>query len=166
MTSQDQLKYSYWAFALCVITCSVPQMMVQTFAMFFSIVMLIAFYVLRSRKTKETFEHNEFSALIKSFWVWSGIYVGGVFIAGILISTFGDMSAIHEWTEAVVQGAVPDEDSLKLATQKYMESNFNLMIGSTLLSILPAQIYAIIRIKQGLQRLANPPVAPPEAIIG
>lgn len=166
MTTQDQLKYSYWAFALCVITCSIPQMMVQTFAMFFSIAMIIAFYVLRSKKDKEFFEYKEFTKLIKAFWVWSAIYVGGIFIAGILISTFGDMSAINAWTEAVVQGAPADEESMKLATQQYMDTNFNLMIASTLLCILPAQIYAALRIKQGLSRIANPPALPPEAIIG
>lgn len=167
MTSQDQLKYCYGAFALCVITSTIPQMTIQTFAMIFSIVALIAFYILRSKKEKETFEYKETSTLIKNFWIWSAIYVGGMLAAGLQISFFGDMTAMNEWTEAVVQGVIiPDEEGMKQVTQQFMETNFWLIISLTIISILPAQIYAAFRIKQGLSRLANPPITEPEAIIG
>ncbi|OFW87179.1 MAG: hypothetical protein A3J37_05830 [Alphaproteobacteria bacterium RIFCSPHIGHO2_12_FULL_45_9] len=167
MTSQDQLKYCYYAFALCAVTTSIPQMAVQSFAMVFSIMIIIAFYVLRRKWDKETFEYKEASRIIKLFWVWSAIYVAGMFIAGLLISSFGDMTKINEWTESVVQGtAMPDEESLKQVTQDYMDTNFKLIISMTILCILPAQIYAALRIKQGLSRIQTPPETPPEAIIG
>lgn len=167
MTSQDQLKYCYYAFAICAITTSIPQMMVQSFSMIFSIIIIIAFYVLRRKWDKETFEYKEASRIIKLFWVWSAIYVAGMFVAGLLISSFGDMTKINEWTESVVQGtAIPDEESLKQVTQDYMDANFKLIISMTILCILPAQIYAALRIKQGLSRIQTPRETPPEAIIG
>jgi Na+/proline symporter len=167
MTSNDKLKYCYYAFILCAVSSLIPQMMVQTFSMVFSIMMIIAFYVVRHKWDKETFEHKEASSLIKTFWIWSAIYVVGMFVAGGLISSFGDMTAMNEWTQSVVQGSViPDEESMKKVTQAYMDANFNLIISMTILCLLPAQIYAALRIKQGLSRIANPPVTPPEAIIG
>ncbi len=167
MTNQDQLKYCYYAFALCAITSSIPQMTVQSFAMVFSIVMIIAFYVMRRKWGKETFEYKETSLIIKLFWVWSAIYVVGMFVAGGLISAFGDMTAMNEWTASVVQGTtIPDEEGMKQVTQAYMEANLNLIVSMTILCILPAQIYAALRIKQGLSRIQNPPAKPPEAIIG
>lgn len=167
MTSKDQLKYSYGAFALCVITSTIPQMTIQTFAMIFSIVALIAFYILRSKREKETFEYKETSTLIKNFWIWSAIYVVGMFVAGGLISSFGDMTMMNDWTESVIRGDInPDKESMKQVTEQFMATNFWLVISLTIISVLPAQIYAGLRIKQGLSRLANPPVNEPEAIIG
>jgi len=116
------------------------------------------FYILRRKWDKETFEYKEASRIIKLFWVWSVIYVAGMFIAGLLISSFGDMTKMNEWTESVVQGTtIPDEESLKQVTQDYMDTNFKLIISMTILCILPAQIYAALRIKQGLSRIQTPP---------
>jgi len=165
LTVQDKLKYCYGAFALCIITSSVPQMTVQTFSMVFSIVMIIAFYIVRGRWGKESFEYKEASILIHTFWVWSGLYVGGIFIAGILISSFGDMTAINNWLESINQGGIPDEDSMRQVTQEYMDANFSLMITMTILSVLPAQIYAVWRGKQAFGRISNPPEPVADTII-
>ena len=167
MTSHVQLKYSYIALAVCVITSSIPLMAMQSFAMGMSIVLIVSFYIMRRKWATESFEHKEASAIIKTFWLWSLIYVVGVMVAGAVISSLGDMTAMNEWTESIVQGtAVPDEAGMKQATEEFMEKNFPFIISMTILSILPAQIYAAIRIKQGLKRLKNPPVTPPDAIIG
>lgn len=166
MTSQDQLKYCYYAFILCAITTSIPQMAIQSFAMVFSVALIIAFYVLRHKWKKESLEHKEASVMIKTFWIWSAIYVVGIFAAGILISTFGDMTQMNEWTEAVVQGTIiPDEEGIKQVTEAYMNDNFKLIISMTFLCILPAQIYAALRIKQGLNRLKNPTTAAPDVAV-
>lgn len=167
MTSQEQLKYSYFALALCIITSSIPQMTVQSFSMIFSIMIIIVFHVLRRKWAKESFEHKEIKLVIKTFWVWSVIYLVGMMVAGALISSFSDMTAMNHWTESVVQGtASTDEESMERVTQQFMDANFWLIISMTVLCILPAQIYAAIRIKRGLARLANPPVTPPKAILG
>ena len=167
MTNPQQLTYSYYALALCVIASTVPQMAVQTFSMALSILLIIAFYILRSKKEKDSVEHQESSSLIKTFWIWSAAYVGGVMVAGALISSFGDMTAMNEWTESVVQGTASlDENSMEQVTQQFMETNFSLIISLTVICILPAQIYAALRIKQGLARLKNQATTPPEALIG
>lgn len=167
MTSNGKLKYCYYAIALCAITSTIPQMTVQTFAMVFSVAMIIAFYIVRRQWEKETFEHKEASTVIKTFWIWSAIYVVGILVAGGLISSFGDMTVMNEWTESVIQGnAVPDKESMEQVTEAYMAANLKLIVSMTIICVLPAQIYAFLRIKQGLSRLANPPESQPEAIIG
>ena len=167
MTSHNHLKYSYWGLAFCAVIGMIPHMASQIFALVFSIMLIIAFYVIRHKKAKDSFEYKEASHLIKTFWIWSAIYVGGMLVAGGIISSFADMTTMNEWTESVVQGTIiPDEEGMKQVTQQFMDDNFWLIVSCTVLSILPAQIYVGIRIKQGLSRLKNPPETMPEAIIG
>jgi hypothetical protein len=157
MTSRHKIIGYYAAFAICIVTACIPQMTIQTFSMIFSLATIIAFYVLRRNWAKDTPFYTEASFVIKSFWIWSAIYVVGVFVAGILISTYGDMTALNEWAEKMMQGtAIPDEEELKRVTQTYLDTNRPLIIKMTLLSIAPAQIYAIWRIKAGLMRILRP----------
>lgn len=143
-------------FALCVLTSSIPQMDVQTFSMVFSIGAIIFFYVLRKKWATESFHYQETSYVIKTFWIWSTLYVAGMIVAGLLISTYGDMTALNQWAESMAQGGIPDEEELKRVTQDYMDTNFALMVKMTVLSILPAQIYAIWNIRKGLIRVLKP----------
>ena len=165
MTAHQKLKICYAAFALCVITTCVPQMDVQTFSMVFSILMIIGFYIVRKKWDKDLFEYKEASTLIKTFWVWSAIYVVGMLVAGLLISQFGDMTAMNEWATSIEQGAMPDEESVKRMTEAYMDANFPLIVKMTLLSVLPAQIYAFWRTKSALSRINNLPPHPATDII-
>lgn len=166
LTPQDKLKYSYIAFAICAIVCSIPQMTIQTFALFFSLAIIIAFYVLRGKWEKESFEYKEASTLIKSFWIWSLLYIVGILVAGGIISMFGDMTLIHQWTQSVVEGgAVPDEEEMKRMTAEYMSTNFTLIIGATIGCVLPSLIYAFWRTKDGISRLNKPVIETPDTII-
>ena len=166
MTSLQNIKYCYGAFAVCVIACAVPEPTVQTFAMVFSPLLLIALYIARSRITKGTFEHTEMSTLIKTFWIWSAIYVVGIIVAGGIISGFGDMTVIHEWTESVVNGgAVPDEAEMKRVLEQYMMANSELMTSATLICVLPSLLYALMRSKKAISRLNNPPMPAVEPVI-
>lgn len=153
LSTTDKLKYSYFAFIFCIITSSVPQMTVQNLSLLFSLFLIITLYVIRKKWDKESSEHKEMGELIKSYWIWSVLFIVGIMCAGVLVSSFGDMTAINAWTESVVNGAVVDEEEMKRVTAEYMDTNFSLIITSTILSILPAQIYAILRIKSGLSRL-------------
>lgn len=156
MTSHQKIIGYYVAFAICVVTACIPHMAVQTFSMIFALVAIIAFYVMRKNWAKNTSHYIEASFVIKSFWVWSAIYVVGMLVAGILISTYGDMTVMNEWAEKMMQGAVPDEAELKRVTEEYLDTNMALIVKMTLLSIAPAQIYAIWRIKTGLTRILKP----------
>jgi uncharacterized membrane protein len=156
MTAHQKLKICYAAFALCVVTTCIPQMDIQTFSMIFSIAMIIGFYVVRKPFGKESFEYKESSILIKTFWAWSAIYVVGMMVAGILISQFGDMTAMNEWAASIEQGAIPDEENVKRMTDAYMDTNFHLIVKMTLLCVAPAQIYAFWRAKSALSRINNP----------
>lgn len=153
MTSHQKIIGYYTAFTICVITACIPHMTIQTFSMIFALVAIIAFYIVRKNWAKNTSHYIEASFVIKSFWIWSAIYVVGMLVAGILISIYGDMTAMNEWAEKMMQGAVPDEAELKRVTESYLDTNMALIIKMTLLSIAPAQIYAIWRIKTGLTRI-------------
>lgn len=156
LSTPDTLKYSYFAFIFCIITSSVPQMTVQNLSLLLSLFLIITLYVIRRKWNKESAEHKEMSELIKTYWIWSVLFVVGIMAAGVLVSSFGDMTAINAWTESVVNGAVVDEEEVERITAEYMDTNFNLIITSTILSILPAQIFAILRVKSGLSRLKPP----------
>jgi uncharacterized membrane protein len=156
MTSHQKIIGYYVAFAICVVTACIPHMTVQTFSMIFALVSIITFYVMRKNWAKNTSHYTEASFVIKSFWIWSAIYVVGMLVAGILISTYGDMTVMNEWAEKMMQGGVPDEAELKHVTQEYLDTNMAVIVKMTLLSIAPAQIYAIWRIKTGLTRILRP----------
>lgn len=156
MTSHQKIIGYYAAFAICVVTACIPQMTIQVFSMIFAFVAIIIFYILRRNWAKNTSHYNEASFVIKSFWIWSAIYVAGMLVAGILISIYGDMTAMNTWAEQMMQGAAPDEAELKRVTQEYLDANMRLIVKITLLSIAPAQIYAIWRIKTGLTRVLKP----------
>lgn len=167
MTTKDQLKYSYWAFILTIITSSLIKLTnVQIFSMFLSIAMIIAFYILRSKKDKTTFEYEEFSNLIKTFWIWSAIYSAGFLIGGMVLSSVVDMTPLNDLTQLVMEGNPVDPEHIKQVTTEFTQANLKTIIMVTFAGLVPAQIYAILRIKQGLNRLSNPPVTAPEAIIG
>ena len=167
MTSQQTLKYCYAAFALCVISSLIPIMVIQTFSMAFTILTIIAFYIVRRKWVDGSFERTEANYLIKTFWIWSLIYAVGIMVAGTLISTFGDMTAINTWTQSVVEAGVPpDEESMKQMTEEYMATNAPLIAQATILCALPALIYAIWRSKPAFSRIQNPVAPKPDAIIG
>lgn len=167
MTSQDKLKYCYITLALCIITSTIPQTTAQFLSMIISIVALPAFYVLRNKWHKQTFEYKEGNALIRTFWIWSVLYLVGLMVAGGLISSFSDMTAMNAWTESIVQGtAIPDEQAMEQVTHQFIEKNFWLITSMTILGILPAQIYAALRIKRGWERVTNLPQTEPDSIIG
>jgi uncharacterized membrane protein len=156
MTSHQKIIGYYVAFAICAVTACIPHMTVQTFSVIFAFVSIIAFYFVRKNWAKNTPHYNEASFVIKSFWIWSAFYVLGMVVAGILIIVYGDMTAMNQWMESIMQGAVPDEAELKRVTEEYLDKNMDLIVKATILSIAPAQIYAIWRIKTGLTRILKP----------
>ena len=150
MTSDQAPHDLYIAFVICLISSCIPQMHVQTFLAIFSIVMIIAFYVVRSRTTKESARYKSIAHLIKTFWIWSALYVAGVTVAGIIITVFGDMSAMHAFVQNIVEtGTPPSEDDMKAVIQSYIDTNLSLMVSSTIICIIPAQIYAVKRLVEG-----------------
>lgn len=155
MTSENQLKYAYFALILCMATSLIPHTLTQLFSMFFSLLLIIAFYNLRRKwKKSGSSEYQEIKEIIKTFWGWSMIYIGGILIASISIPILSDMGALHEALESVAQGMViPDEAMVGRVTQDFMDKNFWLITGITFLSVLPAQIYGFIRVKRGLARI-------------
>ena len=147
----------YLSLAFCVISSIIPTMLSQAIASIASIIAIIAYYIIRRRWSDKSQDYAEASYVIKTFWIWSALVVCGMMIAGLVISTMGDMSAIHNWTQAVVEGGVmPSEDSLKQAVDDYTQANLSLMTTMTVIGLLPATIYAGTRIYKGLKRLRQP----------
>lgn len=154
MTSENQLKYAYFALILCMVISAIPNTLTQVFSMFFSFLLIIGFYSLRRKWKIGGPEYQETKEIIKTFWGWSMIYIGGILIASLSIPILGDMTALHEALESVAQGMViPDEAMVGRVMQDFMDKNFWLITGITFLSVLPAQIYGFIRVKRGLARI-------------
>jgi|GEM_PF-2942062 len=154
LSIKDKKIYSlYLAFAICVITSCIPNMGIQSFGAIFSIVTIIAFYTLRKKWGADNIVKDEASFMIKTFWIWSAIYVVGMMIAGIMISSLGDMSSIHQWTEQIMEGgAPPDEAAVKLMMQQYMDANYGLIVKMSILCVAPSVIYAGWRLWVGISR--------------
>jgi hypothetical protein len=72
--------------------------------------------------------------------------------AGIMISQSGDMTALDTLLEDAMNGAQPSEESLDQATANYFNTNYALILKTTILWLTPAQTYAAWRIARGLPR--------------
>lgn len=146
---EKNIKNLYIGLFACIILTSMPNTMLQNFAALFSIVFIIAAYILRKKLIADSFEHNHASFIIRTFWIWSSLLVIGMVIAGLIISKYGDMTAIDNLTNAAMNGEIPDEAAANRTAAEYFATNFQLILKTTILCLLPAQIYAGIKTFKG-----------------
>lgn len=76
-------------------------------------------------------------------------------MAGIIISVYGDMTAMNEWTQSIVDGENPTEEDIKSMVENYMETNGKLITIATFACVLPAALYGGNRLLQGWKSLKN-----------
>jgi len=152
----------YAAFGICLITSCIPNMSIQNYSALFTIILQIAAYFLRRREEPDSFAHNHIDFIIRTIWIWSLFFVIGMAGAGMMISQSGDMSALDQLMSSVTDGSIPTEADMNQTAQVYFETNYALILRTTLLWLGPAQLYAVWRIARGLSRalkgyrLANP----------
>ncbi len=146
---EPRIKNLYIGFAVCILLTSMPNATLQNIAALFSIVFIITAYVLRKKLTLDSFEHSHANYIIRTFWIWSAALFVGIMVAGIIISKYGDMSAIEQLISAAANGNVPDENASNQAAQDYFQTNLQLILKTTFLCLCPAQIYGAWSLYKG-----------------
>lgn len=149
------ITYSYAVFGALLVSSIIPNMTLQNISAIMSLLFIIILYVLRSKTDQESVERVGFSYLIKTFWVWSALYILGLIVAGIIISTTGDMTALDEWAQSVIDGATATEEDVNKLIESYLDTNFYLITISVILGCLPATLYAGKRLFDGWSGLKN-----------
>jgi uncharacterized membrane protein len=149
ITTLQRIKGLYFSLGACVIMTSIPDMTVQNIGGVFSIVFLIATQMQRKKFDATSYEYNHATYIIRTFWIWSAALVLGMMIAGWIVSQKGDMSAIDALTNAAMDGQIPDEAAADQAAADYFQTNFSLIVSTTILCLSPAQLYAAWRIMRG-----------------
>lgn len=152
MTTNQKTTGLYVTLGLCVLMTCTPVMALQNFAGLLSLILLITAYILRYKSDKESLESHHATYIIRTIWVWSAFVILGMIGAGMMISQNGDMSAIDDLINSANNGFIPDEDGVEQTVNAYFETNYALILKTTLMWLAPAQIYAIWRITRGLPR--------------
>ena len=149
ITIEPKIKNLYIGFAACIILSSMPNTTLQNIAAIFSMIFIIATYIQRKKFAPDSLEYNHANYIIRLFWLWSFIFVTGMIIAGLIISKYGDMSAIDQMTNAAINGIIPTEETINQMASQYFETNFQLILETTLFCLAPAQIYGALQLYKG-----------------
>lgn len=146
----------YVAFGMCVVMSSVPVSPFQSFSFIFSSLFMMAMYRFRKKWPTDSLEYHHVVFIIRTFWIWSLLFLTGLVGAGILIYQWGDMNSLKDWAvgvgNQVMAGDSRLEASLQLAINDYFNKNFGLIIGMLVVWLLPAQLYVGLAIWKGMSR--------------
>lgn len=152
MTTKHKIIALYASFGACVLTSSILNMTAQNIALIGTMLILIAAYILRSKSAEDSLEAHHATFVIRSIWIWSFAFLLGMMGAGWSVYQNGDNSVFDAIMSSVQGGNVPTDADMEQAMQQYFESNFNLILKTTLLYTAPAQLYAAWRLARGCSR--------------
>lgn len=152
MTTKHKIIALYASFGACVLISSILNMTAQNIALIGTILILIAAYILRSKSAEDSLEAHHATFVIRSIWIWSFVFLIGMMAAGWSLSQNGDNSAFDALLSSAENGNTPTEADMQQAMNQYFDTNFALLLKTTLLYTAPAQIYAAWRVARGLAR--------------
>ncbi len=155
MTDKYKILVPYLILLLGVVTACVPDMTVQGYSMLLGLVSLILGYIFRSRAVEDDLVWHHATFMIRTIWIWSLFLSIGIVGAGYIVSIQGDMSAIQSLMDSANSGSIPSEAEIDAAGSTFFDTNFNLILKTTLMWLAPAQVYAVWRIYKGLSRAMN-----------
>lgn len=152
LTPPQKITALYAAYGLCVVMTCLPDMTMQNVAAIMTFILLAALYLLRSKWPEDSLEAHHTTFIIRTIWIWSAFLILGMIGAGMVISQNGDMSALDQLSSDIANGMPPTEDAMNQSAKAYFETNYDLILKTTLMWLSPAQIYAVWRIARGLSR--------------
>ncbi|OIN85203.1 MAG: hypothetical protein AUJ12_10075 [Alphaproteobacteria bacterium CG1_02_46_17] len=155
MTDKQKILLLYLIFFGGVVTAYIPNMTVQGYSMLFGLVSLILAYIFRARADEDDLVWHHSTFMIRTIWIWSLFLSLGMIGAGYIVGTQADMSALQNIMDMATSGSIPDEAEMDAAGRAYFDTNFNLILKTTLMWLAPAQVYAVWRIYKGLSRAMN-----------
>lgn len=135
-----------------VVLGCVPDMSMQSYSAMVVFATLILAYIVRSRQEGDSLVWHHSTFVIRTIWIWSFFIAVGMIGAGITVQMTADMSAIDTLSARIMEGMVPNEYEIEAATQSYIDTNYNLILTTTIAWLAPAQVYAVWRVFKGLSR--------------
>lgn len=152
VTAKQKILALYISFSSCVVLSCLPDVNMQNLSLVLGVLSLIAAYVVRQKAGLESLEGHHATFVIRTIWIWSLFFSLGLIGAGIALSVEGDMTPVDRFIEGAMNGAVPDEASMRGLMEEYFLVNRDLMIRLAILWLAPAQIYAVWRLARGGER--------------
>lgn len=152
----------YGMFAASIIMQFIPMMIMQGFGLVLFIVVMIAAYIYRIGKDKQTLIWNHMTYVIGTIWISSTMLAIGTAIGGYVMYMNGDNTAFHTMTQQILNGVALTESQVMAVFKNYMNDNMGLLVITGIVSIGPGVAYLIYRFFKGLERamkgarLANP----------
>lgn len=134
-----------------VIGC-IPFTSMQALSVVIDLIALVSAYSFRSKAQNDDLVWHHATFVIRTIWIWSLFLVIGVIGSSLFIQMNADMSAITDLINSVNSGMVPTESDIDLTMQKFMETNQDMMLRTTIIWLAPAQVYAVWRVYKGLSR--------------
>ncbi|HNQ92629.1 MAG TPA: hypothetical protein PKI93_06830 [Alphaproteobacteria bacterium] len=152
MTDKNKNYILYISLLIGVVSGCMPHMTMQTVSAVVVFVALILAYFIRSREEEDHLVWHHATFVIRTIWIWSLFIVIGMVGAGFTVQMTADMSAIDALTARIMEGMVPSEYDIEASTQAYLNTNYNLILTTTIAWLAPAQVYALWRVYKGLSR--------------
>ena len=153
---QSKASGLYVAFGICVMMSCVPNMQVQDFALIFSSIFVTVIYRLRKKWAPDSLEYHHAVFIIRTFWMWSMLFLIGLIGAGIMIYQLGDIHMLTDWattaTDRIAAGETNLDASLNTVIDDYFAKNFDLIVRMLIIWLIPAQLYVGFGIAKGLSR--------------
>lgn len=135
-----------------IVAGCIPSTPMQGLSVVVDLIALVSAYLFRSKAQEDDLIWHHSTFVIRTIWIWSLFLVIGVIGSSLFIQMNADMSAITDLINSVNSGTIPTESDVDLTMQKFMETNHDMMLRTTIIWLAPAQVYAVWRVYKGLSR--------------
>lgn len=130
----------YGALAAAIILSCVPMVMTQSLALILFLAAIITAYVLRVRTETGSLTDNHMTYLIRTFWIFSLLFLIGMAVAAWYLTTELDLYRLQGILEVLI------------SDQPTMTADIWLLTYTTLLTLGPGFVYFIYRLARGITR--------------
>lgn len=152
VSDKQKNTFLYVLLLVGVIVGCLPDASMQGISALLGLVALMAAYAIRSKAKEDDLVWHHSTFVIRTIWIWSLFLVIGMVGAALVIQMNADMSAITDLVNSANSGIIPTEGDVDLTMQKFMDTNYDMMLRTTIIWLAPAQVYAVWRSYKGLSR--------------
>lgn len=152
VSDKQKIASLYVPLLVGVIFGCLPDASMQGISALLDLIVLIAAYGIRSEAKEDDLVWHHSTFVIRTIWIWSLFLVIGMAGAALVIQMNADMGAITDLVNSANSGIIPTEGDVDLTMQKFMDTNYDMMLRTTIIWLAPAQVYAVWRSYKGLSR--------------
>lgn len=162
MPHKNTINTLYIMLIISTILGFVPNATAFLFSLALWFLVLIAAYIYRRKDKEDGLLYNHMTYLIGTIWIGTSFILIASLAGGYWIWALGDSTAFNTLAASLDGGVAPSEDDIMNTMTNYYLTNKNLILKVSLVTIVPAILYFVYRIGNGMgrackgYRIANP----------